>query len=320
MLYRDNYFNLTTGFGLYSIEADRYQNGKSTASFTRNQQSLYSYVDVKMINNLLLTFGLGYDLYEQQAYDIDKLNPKFGLQWNITENLRMRAAAFKTTKRAIVVNQTIEPTQLAGFNQFFDDINGTESKRYGIGLDARLSQDLFVGIEVSKRDQRVPLVITKNSFKIEEDQESLGRAYLYWFPDPNWAVTAEYQYEEFQLKQGDTRAEIIPNEMTTVIIPLSLKYFSPSDFFAEIGATYVHQNVDFHETVKSDTDTENFTVIDMGVGYRLPKRLGIISLNVNNVFSENFRFQDNSFMSSTTVSNPRFIPERTIFAVLNIGL
>ena len=33
------------------------------------------------------------------------------------------------------VEQTIEPTQVAGFNQFFDGITGTVSKNYGVGLD-----------------------------------------------------------------------------------------------------------------------------------------------------------------------------------------
>ena len=51
--------------------------------------------------------------------------PKVGLQWNITDNLRLRLAWFENVKSALAANQTLEPTQVAGFNQLFDDINGT---------------------------------------------------------------------------------------------------------------------------------------------------------------------------------------------------
>ena len=64
----------------------------------------------------------------------------------------LRAAAFRVLKRFFVTNQTLEPTQLAGFNQFFDDLDGTDSTRYGFGLDQRFSPDLYGGFELSWRD------------------------------------------------------------------------------------------------------------------------------------------------------------------------
>ena len=50
---------------------------------------------------------------------------KVGFRWNLTDRIQLRGAAFQTVKRALSVDQTIEPTEVAGFNQLFDDINGT---------------------------------------------------------------------------------------------------------------------------------------------------------------------------------------------------
>ena len=54
---------------------------------------------------------------------VDKVNPKFGVEWNVTDDLVLRGAVFRNVKPALVNNQTLEPTQIAGFNQLFDDTN-----------------------------------------------------------------------------------------------------------------------------------------------------------------------------------------------------
>jgi hypothetical protein len=51
---------------------------------------------------------------------------------------------------------------------------------------------------------------------------------------------------------------------------------------------------------------DRFWTLDLSLGYRLPNRRGIVSLDVSNVLNEDFRFQD------TDPENPRVLPERTI--------
>jgi outer membrane receptor protein involved in Fe transport len=67
------------------------------------------------------------------------------------------------------------------------------------------------------------------------------------------------------------------------------------------------------------TQSEDFILVDAGLGYRLPKRWGIIALEARNLFDKQFYFQDYSFQSAVDAVNPRFIPERTLYArfVLN---
>ena len=47
----------------------------------------------------------------------------------------------------LVAQQTIEPTLVAGFNQLFDDFNGTKADQAAGGLDFRATPDLTVGVE-----------------------------------------------------------------------------------------------------------------------------------------------------------------------------
>ena len=52
----------------------------------------------------------------------------------------LRAAAFRTFRRLLIVDQTLEPSQIAGFNQFTDEFNQTSSWVKGVGLDAVLAE------------------------------------------------------------------------------------------------------------------------------------------------------------------------------------
>jgi outer membrane receptor protein involved in Fe transport len=65
---------------------------------------------------------------------------------------------------------------------------------------------------------------------------------------------------------------------------------------------------------------DSFVVVDVGIGYRFPKRLGIASLQVNNLFDEGFRFQDDSFreFSDEPTVGP-YIPERTILGRVTLN-
>ena len=75
-------------------------------------------------------------------------------------NTSIRAAAFRTLKRTLLTDQTLEPTQVAGFNQFFDDPDGTEAWRYGVGWDQKFSGNIFGGVEYAIRDLTVPFLRT----------------------------------------------------------------------------------------------------------------------------------------------------------------
>jgi outer membrane receptor for ferrienterochelin and colicin len=327
-LYRMDLLNVTAGFGFSDVDRDS-DDFLTFAGLPVVDESTepnitqargYVYGNLRFPDPVLWTIGVSYDDYTQSENDPDvsQVNPKFGVQWNVTDDLRLRAAAFRTLKPAIVNNRTLEPTQIAGFNQFFDDLNATKSWRYGVGLDWRLTKSLFAGAELTWRDLDEP-VLLEDSTQFEKRDEQLYRGYLYWTPLSQIALSAELIYDRYHADQGVAtdleNSDPLPRKVETLSVPLSARYFHPSGPFAGVGATYVDQKVR-----NASFDSDDFVVVDALVGYRFPKRFGIASFQVNNLFNTDFHYQDNSFRefnNQPTIS--RYVPERTIMGRITIN-
>jgi hypothetical protein len=256
------------------------------------------------------------------------------VQWNVNDNLHVRMAYMESLRPAVLIEQSLEPTEVAGFNQFFDDPPGTHAKRYGVGIDARIHQGIYGGLEASRREVQVPLVEFAAEGTVEEEAigEEAYRAYLYWTPSYRWSASAEFRFNRYELEDQkdfpDDRVILV--QMATV--PLTLRYFHPSGFFAGLGATYVDQLVDtFPSRSLNAKGRDDFVTLDTAIGYRLPKRLGIVSVGVSNLLDEEFHFQDDNFRTVTPVPPDQFdpgpdlggvsgfVPDRTIFVGVTLS-
>ncbi len=321
-LFHSEHYNLVAGTSFYRIDIDE-DLASFKSSFTEDQDTAYLYGNVHWPSDFTWTIGLGYDRYEErQSKLVDQLSPKLGVQWQPTENLRLRAAAIRTAKPALVANQTIEPTQVAGFNQFFDDANGTRADRYGLGLDARLLDSLYAGAEASRRKLQTPFFIPPlREFEFQDWREALVRAYLYWMPHDDWAVSSEFRFDGFKLATTETVFPLppnIPTRVETLSIPVVARYFNENGLFATLGTRYVHQTVDLSPASTFQQNGDDFFLLDASVGYRFPKRWGVLSLEGRNLLDKRFLFQDDSFRSSVT-RMPPIVPARTLLARLTVN-
>lgn len=277
--------------------------------------NLHTYLLINFSYNATLTIGGSGDLFDGLPRDNDQFNPKFGLAWNPLPSTTLRVAAFRVLKRSLISNQTIEPTQVAGFQQFFDDTNGTDSRRYGIAIDQRVSLNLFGGLEVSRRDLEIPVVPLTSTASNEVDAEQrLGRAYLYWIPFAWVAARTEYQYERFDSNDPIKSIEIAP-KIKTHRVPLGLNFYHPCGFFAKLLATYIDQEALFRDVPVNVfiIGQDQFWIIDTSIGYRLPKRLGIFTIEAKNLFDQNFKFHE------TDLLNPSIQPARLVFTKLTLS-
>jgi hypothetical protein len=79
--------------------------------------SAYLYTTLQVTNQLDLTLGLSFTSLDLEDPDYDSHDPldKLGLSWVPLAGLTIRAATFSIVKPPLSVNQTIEPTQVAGF-------------------------------------------------------------------------------------------------------------------------------------------------------------------------------------------------------------
>lgn len=280
-----------------------------------DQTNLYAYSLIDLTDDLTLTLGISADLLDGELFDRDQVNPKLGVTWRPTSGTTVRAAAFRTLQRALVSDQTIEPTQVAGFNQFFDDNEGDEAWRYGLAVDRQFSRDLYTGIEVSRRDLKVVLATifpapTPPIVARVDRKEDVGRAYLYWTPTARVAFSGEYLFERFDRDSVDEDTII---KLTTHRFPLSFAYFSPSGWTLKFRGTYLDQDGSFQAGLVQVEGDDQFWVADASIGYRLPKRRGIVSLEAKNVLDEQFQFQD------TDPKSPIVQPERIVLLRVSLS-
>lgn len=279
----------------------------TNSQFSRKHRNAYAYVNTKFPQQVIWTAGLGYDALRQENADVSRASPKLGVQLLLQPGLQLRAAYFKTLKRALTMEQTLEPTQIAGFNQFFDDPNGTKAARYGVGLDATFARNLHGGVEVSRRSMEVPEFNADSTAFLDRNEQAM-RGYLYWTPAAQWAVSLEAQRD--RLSQDDP----IITDLKTTSVPLSVRYFASNGWFARLTGTHVSQQLTPGvDSTLAESGNEQFVVTGAALGYRLPRRRGIVSLEIDNLFDRQFRYQDTNLLRSQPVPS-RFIPERTVMS------
>ncbi len=312
--------------GLGHIKSDDQQRISSLGAFafsptidesTVTDRNAYLYSTYLPNDEWLLTLGLSYDRLRGAIVDRNQLNPKFGMSWTPMPSTIIRAGAFKTVTRSLIGSQTLEPTQVAGFNQFFSDATATESWRYGIGIDHEFSDDLFAGFEFSQRDLAILSLNLLNPpavSVVEEDfEEQLYRAYLYWTPDDRWATHAEFQAEK--LKRDLFNAALGTfTELDTYRLELGAEYFHPSGFSAGFNTTFIQQQGIVASRMQMlEPGKDDFVVLDAEIGYRLPNRMGNIVLVGKNLFNTEFNFQETDRNSPSVAPEPLILLQATIF-------
>lgn len=315
---------LIVGGGVYDVDVDSlidlpFPLADTPSEFERRQQTGYAYAHWSPLPELTLTMGVSALDFEQGDFDQRSIDPKLGLSWQVADGVRVRAAAFRTTKRALVTDETLEPTNVAGFNQFFDDFNGTEAWRYGTGLDFRPRDDLFLGVEVSQRDYDVPVVATLGGkpFVFADRRERELRAYAYWIASDQLAFAVEPRLEQFERQRPREVDETVPLRLLTVELPLQAAWFDPRGWFARAGVTWLYQELDREPgSTLADGSAYNL-ILDAEAGYRLPERRGLLSLRVENLLDEEIEYRDDNFRSSE-VRTPRFTPGRTIIGRITV--
>jgi tetratricopeptide (TPR) repeat protein len=334
-LLRAGWLNLRSGLGYFNTDGGietRLGFGPPLAPFNINlpattlithidHYNAYAYADINALRGLTLSVGGSYDSVQGSfpvSDNTNQFNPKVGVTWNPYPGTTVRAAATRVLKRTLISQQTLEPTQVAGFNQFYDDLNLTDATRYGAALDQKFSRTVFGGVEASKRELEVPFAdfaanpIAPPTRDANWDEELL-RAYLFWTPRPWVALRAEYMFERLErdaLPAGVRSAK-------THRVPLGVRFFHSSGVSASLTGTYYDQEGEFGGITAATpirAGEDRFWLVDAALSYRLPKRYGFLSVGVANMFDEDFRYFEND------LRNVSIQPGTTVFARATLAL
>jgi tetratricopeptide (TPR) repeat protein len=327
-LYRATRFNLTSGIGYFDIdEKVRITIGIPMFPLFFDRRigldirhlNAYSYANFNLLKDVTLTFGGSFDYVDGeraavQDGQVTQFNPKLGILWSPLTGTAVRAGVTRVVKRTLITDQTLEPTQVAGFNQFFDDLNITRSWRYGMAIDQRFTKDIFSGLEFSRRDLKSPLInstVSPPTNQTFDGNEYFSRAYLFWTPHPWFALRTEYMFERFN---NDSRLGQ-PTRINTHRVPLGLNFFHPSGLGASLLATYYDQAGKFvRSNICCDSGKDTFWTFDAAINYRLPNRYGFITAGASNLFDKQFRYFE------VDRDNPHIQPDRMLFIKLTLAL
>ena len=284
---------------------------------TVKQKTAHLYLNVPWSMGQYIA-GVDYvDIDDDKSISERQFNPKLGVIWNPSEATVVRLAAFRTLRPELIDNQTIMPTEVAGFNQIYDDFLGTEANRYAMGIDHRFTSKLNGGLEISRRN--ITKVSDSFSLPDEEQHELSHKAYLYWSVGRNIGLGSEYSYEKFERDFLDGMQEPDrPAELKTQSLEFSGNYFHASSFFGRITATHVKQEIEnILSTSGTSSANDRFWISDATLGYRLPKRIGKLELLMKNLFDKEFNYQSTHPGTGTPLPSS-FYPERSFF--LNVQL
>jgi len=323
-LLRSHYFNLTSGLGYFDVNGNLrlavLPFPANSADISLHHFNAYTYANITPLNSITITLGGSFDYLDGKparvpGEQLDQFNPKFGITWRPLSGTSIRAAAFRVLKRTLITDQTLEPTQVAGFNQFFDDADVTKAWRYGVALDQKVTKNLFGGIEFARRDLKIPVIDATASpppVTRENAKEKLARLYLFWTPHPWWALRTEYEFERFE--NGLTLTQ--QAHVDTHHVPLGISFFHPGGLSANLTASYYHQSGKFQRLLSENFQSANsdFWTLDAALNYRLPKRFGFITVGATNLLNEKFKYFD------TDVNNPRIQPTRMVYLKMTVPL
>jgi outer membrane receptor for ferrienterochelin and colicin len=337
-LYRSEKSNITAGVGYFDLDQSVTRESFSpflpppqptstTTDVSAKHRNAYVYSNTRVVPDVTLTLGASWDSFDSEdasSDSRDQFNPKLGVTWQVRPGTTLRAAAFRVLKRSLISDQTLEPTQVAGFNQFYDDVAATEAKRYGLALDQKISQRLFGGVQVARRDLKVPLTYTDytalppaTSLVRPDWQEDSARAYLFMTPSDRLALSMEYQYQRLEQSLSPATGFESFNQTKAHKLPLGIRFFPDSAWTFALKATYVKEYYDtrdsndgsalpppYDNVSKQDSD---FWVADAAATYRLPRRRGLVTFGATNLFDKQFAYQQ------IDTANTEFQPERMIF-------
>jgi hypothetical protein len=238
-----------------------------------------------------------------------KVNPKLGVSFQAGSSTVFRGTAYGRLASGIGRVQSLEPTQVAGFNQIFEDPGGTQSWNYGLGFDQSLGKKFFVGGSYMWRRMEVPEAScpTPDDFSncrgqeastlvLQDSDADIASAYVNGTLGKRVAASVDWTWED-QIYDSAAGGQFFPfqDRVKTSRVRPQARVFLPWGFYGSVAATRYSQSVrqdDDLATPGTVTQHAAFWIQDLELGYRLPKRYGTVAIEARNLGDREFSFFD----------------------------
>jgi hypothetical protein len=336
---------ILAGLGGFSGTVELSGNGTSIEGDDKFANA-YGYVKLRQLGPVEITAGASVEKVETPigllpprdsgiglaalSYEATKVSPKIGATATFGTGTTLRAAVYHRLAPALGRLQTLESTQVAGFNQFFEDVGGSRSWSYGVGIDQKFGARWFVGASWLNRQVDIPEAFCANPSDAAGCRDQTATFVDQRESDDDWGsayasgalttwMTASLGYDYYQRKFDTTAVTTLggfQDRVETQRFRPEVRFFTPQGIFLRAGGSRYDQQVDqfdAYDPASATFSTVNaeFWVADAAVGYRFPKRWGSFVIDARNVFNKKFEFYDR-------LVQERVIPSRSIAARLEI--
>jgi hypothetical protein len=127
------------------------------------------------------------------------------------------------------------------------------------------------------------------------------------------AITAQYQFDRLARDAAGNNEGLLAEARTHRLISEG-RLFARSGAFGTLRATLADQDGRFlAPSFGVEPGADRFWTLDAAIGYRVPRRYGVASLEVRNALDKTFRFQDSS------PEEPMILPARQVLARLTLA-
>ncbi|MEM6620757.1 MAG: TonB-dependent receptor [Pseudomonadota bacterium] len=268
--------------------------------------NVYAYLNLEPFEGIEVEIGGSYDLYDDEAGigTRSRFNPKFGLRLTPMDRLEIRAAYTQTLTPRLVTNQLLEPTSIMGFQQYVDTINGAYVESVGIAFDAEPFQDWRIGGSAARRVWDSPA----GGVVAPETQDFIVQGYVQRSFGDRISLSIGAYHES---AESDFLFDVDDFRLTS--FPITARFFDPSGFFIALDVEPAFHRFTLDNFAGNQRGSDQFVVVNLGAGFRLPDDLGIVSLEAQNLLDDDIRVQDRSFRRNI-FTVPRFAPDLTIMA------
>lgn len=305
---RDVGFVANDPLGIYAGQTARVDS-MSSSNLVSHVDYLYTTTELAPWADLNL--GISYAQVELPGFDVlapftgrdaeDSLvAPKVGLTLR-DGGLTLRSAYFRNLGVSNLSSRVaIEPVLVGSFSQRLGDLPGAVTENMGIGVDYKLPAKRYFGVEYLYRDisREVQDYLTEVQYDFdslverinytgskerEQENEHVVRAYSYHVLNEETTAAADYGY--WRLEDNSLGSL---NEYHRA--SLALNYFSPARWFAFFTPAWRQQ--DLRNRVGFVDGSESFWTLDLGAGYRFPKRHGSVRVVLRNIADQDFMYED----------------------------
>lgn len=301
---RSEGFDISLGLEHYVIDLENDFRALPDSTGQFRYTGFWGQLELHPVDWADMTLGASLDVFDGTgSIRRNAVSPRLGLVLEPVDGLRLRAVHARTLSRFDMFAASLAPATIAGFDVTWRDVEGVLTEITGLGVTAELPWDTTLDAEVVARRRLQPTsgrfgtISTEDVWSVE-----LSRTF-----GASLAVSLGLSFLE---GEGDGSRRF--DRLRQVEIPLRLRWFHPSGFYAGADAVFVHHAFQVGKQSRGSSDN---VVLNASLGWRLPGNRATVSLEVFNAFGAPVAIEEQD-IAVATATRSRFAREAVVLATV----